>query len=77
MSPRPEQFVFMLMSSRLLRAPLKNAKKKCLFSAGYLLANKNEKSEDYSKADLKQRVLFFIRGQKKLGPRPDRSPLGV
>ena len=22
--------------------------------------NKNEKSEDYSKADLKQRVLFFI-----------------
>ena len=60
MSPRPEQFVFMLMSSRLLRAPLKNAKKKCLFSAGYLLANKNEKSEDYSKAVLIQRVLFFI-----------------
>ena len=21
--------------------------------------------------------LFLIRGQKKLGPRPDRSPLGV
>lgn len=27
-SPRPEQFVFMFMSSRLLRVPLKNAKKK-------------------------------------------------
>ena len=25
-----------------------------------ILRNKNEKSEDYSKADLKQRVLFFI-----------------
>ena len=25
-----------------------------------LKLNKNEKSEDYSKADLKQRVLFFI-----------------
>ena len=24
------------------------------------MANKNEKSGDYSKADLKQRVLFFI-----------------
>ena len=24
------------------------------------IKNKNEKSEDYSKADLKQRVLFFI-----------------
>ena len=25
-----------------------------------IIHNKNEKSEDYSKADLKQRVLFFI-----------------
>ena len=29
-------------------------------SEGRGMSNKNEKSEDYSKADLKQRVLFFI-----------------
>ena len=38
MSPRLEQFVFMLMSSSLLRAPLKNTKKKvpvqCRLSSG-------------------------------------------
>ena len=31
------------------------ASRKCV-----LTQNKNEKSEDYSKADLKQRVLFFF-----------------
>ena len=45
-SPRPEQFVFMFMSSRLLRTPLKNAKKKvavqCRPSSGCLHRGEGE-----------------------------------
>lgn len=45
MSPRPEQFVFMFMSSRLLRAPLKNGKKvpvQCRQSSGCLHRGEGE-----------------------------------